>query len=90
MPGPSQNQFIQDHGDQIQQPGDLIRQDYSIRVSGGQQHVIPNSFEGVELPLAMMIKPDYAKAANLTMGVCIYFGGTFPSLIFCYICPPLY
>ncbi len=90
MQDPSQHQSIQDHDDQIHQPGDFIRQDYSIRVSEGQQHVIPNTFEGVGLPLAMMIKPDYANAVNMTMGMCIYFGGTLPSLIFCYICLPPY
>jgi hypothetical protein len=54
---------------QNQQPEDIIRQDYEVRVAGGQKFVIPNEFRGLELPLAYTHKPDYSKAVDMPGGV---------------------
>ena len=54
---------------QNQQAEDIIRQDYEVRVAGGEKLVIPNVFQGIELPLAYMHKPDYSMAVDMPGGV---------------------
>jgi len=69
--GPSQS--FQKSGSQDQQPDDLIRQGYSVQISGGQDFVMPNAFQGAELPLAKVHKPDLSKAMEMDVGVWFYF-----------------
>jgi hypothetical protein len=54
---------------QKQQPEDIIRQDYEVRVAGGQKLVIPKAFQGLGLPLAYTHKPDYSMALDMPGGV---------------------
>jgi hypothetical protein len=56
-----------------QHPEDIIRQDYEVRVVGGQNVVIPNAFRGLELSLAYTHKPDYLDAVDMPGGVSEYF-----------------
>ena len=67
------SQSSPNHGSQNQQPHDLIRDNYNIRVSGGQQVIMPNAFEGVELPLLKTHKPDFTKAVDMAIGVRVIF-----------------
>ena len=71
MPDNSQAQSLQEDNDQNQHVEDLMRQDYGVRVSGGQTLVVPNVFEGAELPLAKMHKPDVSIAVDMPGGVSI-------------------
>ena len=49
----------------------LVQQDYGLIQSAGQTFVAPNAFGGVQLPLAMMQKPDYSMAVDKPGGVSI-------------------
>ena len=67
------SQSYKDAQTQNQQPEEIIRQDYNVRVSGGQSFIVPNAFRELELPLAGMHKPDYSKAADMAVGVSVIF-----------------
>jgi hypothetical protein len=67
------SQSLKEFQTQNQKPEDIIRQDYEVRVVGGQKLVIPNAFRGLELPLAYMHKPDYSEAVDMPGGVSEYF-----------------
>jgi hypothetical protein len=62
-------QSVQEYESQPQQPEDIIRQDYNIRVAGGQTFVIPNTLRDLNLPLAYMHKPNYSDAVDMPGGV---------------------
>ena len=73
-----------------QQP-DIIRPDYVVQVIDGQKSVIPNAFQGLDLPLAYMDKPDYSKAMDMAGGVSralIVVGRQFILIILLHICIP--
>lgn len=62
----SQFRVIQ-HADSQYQPAEhLVRQDYHVRVEGGQKFVVPNA---VEVPLAKTQLPDLAMALDMAGGV---------------------
>jgi hypothetical protein len=61
-------------------PDDLVRQDYGITQLAGQKFVIPNAFKGVNLPLAMVQKPDYSMAVDKPRGVRVILFTCFQSL----------
>ena len=69
----SESQSPQNYGSKNQHPQDLIRDNYNVRASGGQQVIRPNAFEGIELPLVEMHRPDFTKAVNMPIGVSIIF-----------------
>jgi len=52
-----------------QHPEDLIRQEYTIRASGGQTFVVPTAIRDETLPLAKVLKPDFSKAMEVAPGV---------------------
>jgi len=52
-----------------QKPADMIREGYTVRVSDGQEVIVPTAFGAVELPLAQMHKPDYSNALEMDVGV---------------------
>lgn len=54
---------------QNQQPEDMIREGYTLRVLDGQEVVVPTAFGAVELPLARMHKPDFSEAVAMDVGV---------------------
>jgi len=62
-------QSLENAETQNQQPEDIIRQGYTIRVSSGQEVIVPTVLEDVELPLAHMHKPDFSEAVNMEVGV---------------------
>jgi hypothetical protein len=72
MPDDMQFQSVQDA--ENEQPEDIIRQDYGVRVSGGQTYVMANAFRGVELPLARTLIPDFTKAVDMAVGVRVVLG----------------
>ena len=55
------------------QAEDLVRQDYHVRVSGGQKFLVPNALEDIELSLAKMNKPDYSIAVDMPGGVSVLY-----------------
>jgi hypothetical protein len=73
MADPTYSQSYKDTQTQNQQPEEIIRQDYDVRMSGGQSVIVPNAFREQELPLASMHKPDYSKAAEMAGGVSVIF-----------------
>jgi hypothetical protein len=52
-----------------QQSEDIIRQGYTVRVSNGQEVIVPTALDDVEVPLARMNKPDFTQAVNMEVGV---------------------
>jgi hypothetical protein len=71
----SQSHSLQDSDPQNQQPEDIIRQDYRVRVSSQQKYIVPNAFRDVDLPLLNMHKPDFSKAVNMAVGVSVFSQG---------------
>ena len=65
----SQPQSIQDDEIRNQQPEDLVRQDYHVRVSDGRKFMVPNALEDLDLHLARTNKPNYSMAVNMLGGV---------------------
>lgn len=65
----SNSQSVQEHEGHNQQPEDIIRQDYTVRLAGEHKVVIPTAFQGLELPLGYMHKPDYSMAVDMPGGV---------------------
>lgn len=72
MADKAQSQSFQHDETQNQQTDDLVRQDYHVRVSGGQKFIVPNALEDVELPLAKTYKPDYSMAVDMPGGVSVF------------------
>ena len=56
---------------QNQLPEDFVRQGYHVRVSGGQEFIVPNALEDVEISVAAMHKPDYSMAVDMPGGVSV-------------------
>ena len=56
---------------QNQLPEDFVRQDYHVRVSGGQEFIVPSALEDVGISVAAMHKPDYSMAADMPGGVSV-------------------
>jgi hypothetical protein len=69
MQANTQSHSVQDAESRNPQCEDIIRQDYEVRVVGGQKFIRPNAFQGEDVPLAEMRKPDYAKGVNMSVGV---------------------
>ena len=69
----SPSQSLPDVETQNQWPKDLVRQGYTIRALGGQTFVEPNTFQGVNLPLAKVLKPDFSKEMKMAGGVRVCF-----------------
>ena len=98
QPHESPSQSLPDVETQNQQPEDLIRQGYTIRASGGQTFVELNALQGVNLPLAKVLKPDFSKGMKMAAGVRVCFSWNitvislvqifFPSSTLCQILIP--
>jgi hypothetical protein len=56
-----------------QQPVEIIRKGYTVRVSDGQEVIVPTAFGAIDLPLTHMHKPDFSKAVNMDVGVSVDF-----------------
>ena len=73
QPYESPSQSLPDVETQNQRPEDLIRQGYTIQASGGQTFVEPNALQGVNLPLAKVLKPDFSKGMKMAARVRVCF-----------------
>ena len=60
---------------QLFDPGDFIREGYTVRVSESQTFIVPNALEGEDLPLAKVLKPDFSKAVEMAGGVSVLQNG---------------
>jgi hypothetical protein len=69
MVGNSRLQSLQNAETQKQQPEEIIKQGYTVRVSSGQEVIVPTVLVDVEIPLAHMHKPDFSEAVNMKVGV---------------------
>jgi hypothetical protein len=54
--------------DQLE-PEDVIREGYTIQVSGGRTYVMPTTLQGEGLALAKTLKPDISAALKMPAGV---------------------
>lgn len=89
MPDYGQSQSFEVPKPQDKLSEDLIRQDYSIRVSDNQTFVVPNAFGGLDLPLSKTLKPDYSKALKMGVGVRVWLAFLFQvSYCPCSLAPP--
>jgi hypothetical protein len=66
MQDSDQSRFNRHADGQYQHPEHIVRQDYHVRVEGGQKFVVPNA---VEVPLAKTQLPDLAIALDIAGGV---------------------
>jgi hypothetical protein len=66
MQDSDQSVITLDSDDNYQHPQHIARQDYHVRVEGGQKFVVPNA---VDVPLAKTQLPDLAMALDMAGGV---------------------
>ena len=64
-------QSSQENEIQNLQPEDFVRQDYDVRVSGGQKFIVPSALEDVGISVPVMHKPDYSMAVDMPGGVSV-------------------
>jgi hypothetical protein len=69
MSDDSQPQSVPDIEIDDQESEDVIREGYSIQVSGGQTYVVPTTLQGEGLVLAKTLKPDILATLKMPAGV---------------------